>query len=277
MRSEDKSVLCFLGGHRAVIGDEVEFEPVRGEGGKLVAVHPRRTCLRRVAITGREQVLAANLVGMVVVTSVSDPTVHVPLLDRYVVAAYREDLRVAICLNKVDFSVSKELEYELSLREACSIKVIRTSVVQGLGIDNLAQFLSNEGGTWALVGHSGVGKTSLIAALCPGQNVGPIAEISKHWGMGRHTTSGSCIFNMPTGGEIVDSPGIRSFVPAGLDPVTVRTHFPMVRGLKCKFRDCLHRPGEQGCVAHKNVDPSLLRSYHKLLEDVTTAQQRRAP
>ena len=86
--------------------------------------------------------------------------------------------------------------------------------------------------------------------------------------MGRHTTTSSTIFALAGGGEIVDSPGIRSFTPAGLTTDDLRLHFPAVRDVQCQFRDCLHRDGEEGCNVPELVPPELVASYRSLLREL---------
>lgn len=270
--------MCFLAGLRAVVGDEVTWIPVHGEGGKLVEVLPRRTVLQRVDFTGREQVLAANLGGLLVVTAAQQPPFRAGLLDRYVVGARAAGLDVAVCMNKVDLGVPDEVERELALRETAEITVLRVSAGSGEGLAELRAFLAeaSRDAAWALVGHSGVGKTSLIGALLPGIDVGEVGDISEHWGTGQHTTTASRLFSLD-GGEVVDSPGIRTFAPGGLEARAVREHFPGMHGLGCRYRDCLHRPGEEGCVAEAEVHADLLASYRRLLGEIEGIDERRKP
>ncbi|MEN0065277.1 MAG: ribosome small subunit-dependent GTPase A [Myxococcota bacterium] len=266
---------CFLAGRRAVVGDRVHWVEARGEGGKLVSVGPRETALVRADARGREQVLAANLTGIAIITAPKQPPFRAGLLDRYVVAAAIGGLTSCVVLNKVDQGVSDEVERALRVREAAGVVVLRTSVPDAHGIDALAEQLQD--GTYALVGHSGVGKTSLAQALLPQVDVGEIGDLSEHWGTGQHTTTSSRIFSLPNGGELVDSPGIRTFAPGRLSASDVRQYFPMMQGLACKFRDCLHREGEQGCVAPDEIDPDLLASYRRLLHEIIALDDLRAP
>lgn len=279
VRDEDGERNCFLGGHRAVVGDDVRWTEAPGEGGKIVDVSARRTQLRRIDQRGGEQILAANLGGLLIVVAGQDPPFHAPLLDRYLVAASQEGLETAVVLNKVDLGVPDEVRAELAVREQLGTAVLEASVRSGVGVDGVRAFLAAHAADrpWALVGHSGVGKTSIISALLPEQDVGPIGEISEYWGTGRHTTSRSRLFDLPGGGQMVDSPGIRGFTPALLDPIDVRDHFPGLGQLGCQYRDCLHRPGEEGCVAEDEVEPSLLASWRHLLAEVEQIVKRRGP
>ncbi len=264
--------VCFLAGHRAVIGDRVQWVEVRGEGGKLVGVEPREGTLLRTDANGREQVLAAHLDGLLVVTAARNPPFRIGLVDRYVVACSAGGLVPAVVVNKADEGVPDEVLAELALR---GLEVLVVSAHTGEGLHALRERLRD--GTWAMVGHSGVGKTSLVAALLPDQDVGPVGELSDYWGTGQHTTTGSTIFRLPEGGEVVDSPGIRTFAPQRLDLGQVRMHFPGLGALGCRYRDCLHRPDEDGCVAEQDVDPSLLASYRRLLGEVVSLEERTKP
>ena len=141
-------------------------------------------------------------------------------MARYLVAASVSGLEAAICLNKADLEASDDVRNELSLWKSLGFTVLETSTKSGLGLTALTDFLSSEsavGSPWSLVGLSGVGKTSIVSMLLPNQDVGPIGEISEHWDQGKHTTTHSTIFELPEGGELCDSPGIRTFTPQALN------------------------------------------------------------
>lgn len=267
---------CFLSGHRAVVGDRVRAVPAPGEGGKITEVLPRTTVLTRCEPNGREEVLAANLGGLLVCASVASPPYRPGLVDRFAVGASADELPWALVLTKVDLGVGPSIEADLARWEANGVPILRVSVSTGEGIEALRAFLARQdGGPWCLVGHSGVGKTSLVAALLPGVDVGPIGDISAYWDQGRHTTTGGRLFTLPGGGAIADSPGIRSFLPGGLTPELVRDHFPGLHGLRCRYRDCLHREGEEGCAAPAALDPEVLVRYRRLLSEVAEIDARR--
>lgn len=270
----DGTRVCFLGGHRAVVGDRVRWVQAQGSGGKLTAVEPRDTVLARVDPRGREQVLAANLAGILVVVAGREPPFRAGLVDRYMVAAACSGLDVAVCINKCDQGVPAEVEAEVKLREGLGLRFLRASALLRHGLDELAEFLAAQDGPWAFVGHSGVGKTSLIAALIPDVDAGAVGELSEYWGTGQHTTTSSRLFTLPGGGEIADSPGIRTFTPGGLTVDNVRRYFPGMEGLQCRYRDCQHREEEDGCGAIDAVEPGLLKSYRRLLEDVRGVSER---
>lgn len=274
----DGERLCFLSGQRAVIGDRVRWTDAPGEGGKLMAVEPRTNELTRSDPKGHHEVLAANLGGLLVVVTPTDPPFHAPLLDRYIVGAGRANLPVAALLAKIDLPVPDGVAHALDARAKTGLPVLRCSARTGEGLDEVRAFLAeHDEGPWALVGYSGVGKTSLVGALLPEQDVGPVGAISEYWGTGRHTTSRSRLFVLPGGGEVADSPGIRGFIPAIDDPEAVRDHYPGMHALPCKYRDCLHRPDEAGCVAEATVEPELLAGYRELFQQVEAIHRRRGP
>ncbi len=276
VRAGHEEHVCFLAGHRAVVADDVAWVPVPGEGGKIVGVEPRRTALVRSDLRGREQILASNLAGLLVVTAPVEPPFRAGLLDRYVVAAGAGGLAAVGVVNKVDQGMPPEVAEALAHRRDAGVELFEVSAHSGAGIEALTARLGTEG-AWALVGHSGVGKTSLARALLPGVDVGAIGDLSEHWGTGQHTTTGSRIFSLPSGAELVDSPGIRTFAPGRLEAEQIRRHFPAVCDVACRYRDCLHRPGEDGCDAEARVGAPLLASYRRLLDEMLQLEERRRP
>ena len=270
VRDEEGERVCYLSGQRAVVGDRVRWEDAPGTGGKLVGVEERGCSLMRRDLRGKDRLLAANLKGIVVVVTPSLPDFDPMLVDRYLVAANAEGLSASICLNKLDLGVGEETQAYLQERESLGYSVFFVSARSGEGLPGLREHISKSTGAGegplALVGLSGVGKTSIIARLLPEVDVGPVGELSEYWDQGRHTTTGSRLFELPEGGELVDSPGIRSFTPAGLTASEVRDNFPGISALECKFRDCLHQPGQTGCRAEEECGPTMLRAYRRLID-----------
>lgn len=277
VRDDEGERACFLSGQRAVVGDRVRWVEARGEGGKVTSVAERDNVLIRADERGREQVLAANLAGVMIVCSPVEPAFRAGLLDRYLVAAGVSGLEAEVVLNKVDQGVPAEVEAELQLRIGTGVVVQRVSATTGEGLDALRERIASTDRPWTLVGHSGTGKTSIVGALLPGVDVGAIGALSEYWGQGKHTTTGSRLFAVPSGGWLVDSPGIRTFAPGRIDAEALRDWFPGVGPLACKYRDCLHREGEDGCVAEAEVPPGLLTSYRRLLAEILRLDDRKKP
>lgn len=270
VRDDEGDRVCFLSGNRVVIGDRVTWVEARGEGGKITSVLPRERVLGRSDFKGREQVVAANLGGLLVLSSARHPPYRQGLIDRYHLAALQAGIEVAIVLTKADLGVDAEVEADLAWREALGVPILRCVPPTGEGIEEVRSFLVAHAGEgpWALVGHSGVGKTSLIHALLPEADVGPMGEVSEYWDTGTHSTTHSRMYELAAGVEIADSPGIRTFLPSGLTPSLVKQLFPGMAELRCRYRDCLHRPNEEGCVAEDQVDEALLTRYRRLLDEV---------
>lgn len=271
--------VCVLAGHRAVVGDEVTWVEVQGSGGKINEVLPRERTLVREDFNGRTRVVASHLGGLAVVASTQLPPYRPGLMDRYQVAASAAGLDLVIILTKTDLGTPDLVSADLAWRAEHGVDTVRCNAKTGEGVDAMRELVRERGapGPWALVGHSGVGKTSLAAALLPDINVGPIGEVSEFWGTGQHTTTGSRIYELENGLEIADSPGIRTFLPSGLQPENVRDHFPGIGGLGCRYRDCLHRPDEDGCIADTEVDPAVLVRYRRLLGEVVDMRGRLGP
>ena len=270
VRDEAGERVCYLSGQRAVVGDRVRWEEAPGTGGKLVGVEERERVLMRRDVRGKERLLAANLKGIIIVVTPSRPDFDPMLVDRYLVAASAGGLEACICLNKNDLGVADEVQDYLSKREKLGYSVFSISAKTGDGVSELRAAITEstrgDQGPMALVGLSGVGKTSIIAKLLPGVDVGPVGELSDYWDQGQHTTTGSRLFELPEGGEMVDSPGIRTFTPAGLTAAEVRDHFPGMRGLQCQFRDCLHQVGQKGCEIEEALDELTVKAYRRLIE-----------
>jgi len=274
VRTDDGDRDCQLVGQRAVIGDRVRVRDGQGAGA-IEAVLPRRTELRRADPGGRPQVIAANLDGLLITASAANPPMHAPLVDRYVLASREADLEPIICLTKVELGVSEDVAAALAVRARLGFTVLYTSAHRGDGVDEVRARIE-AGGVWALVGPSGTGKTSLAQALLPEVAVGAVGTLSEHDRMGRHTTTASTLFPLGAG-WLADSPGIRTFLPDVLDAEEVARRFPGVDDPPCRYRDCLHREGEDGCAAPDTVDPVMLDSYRRLMAEILTTRARVRP
>ena len=244
-----------VAGDRVWIVDEGEHAVVGG-------FQPRRTELRRSGNSG-VRVVCANADVLAIVCASQDPPFRPGLVDRMLVAAASAGMTATVVLNKCDTGMPEEVLERLALYEDLGVPVFMLSALQSKNLDEFRASL--QGRTTVLAGHSGVGKSSLLRALVPDakREVGSVDE----WGRGRHTTTGACAFELAGGaGIVVDMPGVREYGVGFVLKEELRTLFPELAGLRCRYQDCVH-DGEDGCLAEDACDPIRLESYRKLLEE----------
>jgi ribosome biogenesis GTPase / thiamine phosphate phosphatase len=236
------------------VGDRVEVE----EGGqgmlRVVGVGPRTSFLARAARAARGgrdrvQVIAANADQAVIVSSAADPPFRPGLVDRFALLALRGGMTPLLCLNKVDLAGPEEARRLVG--ESClPLDAVHVSAARGDGLDALRGALA--GRTSVLVGHSGVGKSSLLGRLFPSESFAT-REVSGRTRKGRHTTASARLYPLPEGGHVIDTPGVRA-VPLGtIHPTEVAELFPEIHGAApCRFRPCTHLR-EPGCTVREGV------------------------
>ncbi len=228
-------------------GDEVRIRP-RGEGWQLHAVLPRRTSLSRPdPQTGRTRTIVANVEAVVIVVSVVAPPLHPRLIDRYLTAIHRGGARGIVVVNKIDLHETPEdLAADLELVKPYAemdVPVFPVSTETGEGIDAVRAVLI--GNMSVFVGHSGVGKSSLVNALTEEQLA--FAGDVDDTGRGRHTTTRSTLVEA-RGLRVIDTPGIRAFAVQFKNPAEIAECFPEFEAAGgCRFGDCIHLQ-EPGCA-----------------------------
>ncbi len=257
-------------------GDEVVVSHNGHSRGIVDAVLPRRSALARpdVFYSHLQQVIVANVDQLLVVASWRDPNFWPELVDRYLLAAVRNNLAPVVCINKVDLAEDPAPldETARALRRA-GYRVILTSAVTGEGLAELRDVL--HGKTTALAGLSGVGKSSLLSAAEPGLNL-KVGEVNEHQHMGRHTTTQVSLHGLAAGGFVADTPGIREMGLAGLrqaDLGQLYAEFALFAA-RCEYANCSHTR-EPGCAVKQAVrrgELYLMRyeSYRKIWADLPT-------
>jgi ribosome biogenesis GTPase / thiamine phosphate phosphatase len=267
-----RRVHCRLQGRRlaAVCGDRVQWTPAHTEGGAghIVGILPRRNLLSRLNSRGDAEPVAANLHQLLAVVA-PIPAPDFGLCDRYLAAAEWNGLDACVVANKCDLDDgSGRLATALADYVRIGYAVVPASRRVENGVDALRARLA--GGTSVLVGQSGVGKSSLTNALVPGAGAA-VDEVSRASESGRHTTSTALLHALPSGGELIDSPGVRDFSPPLPAPREIAGGYREISALagSCRFRDCLHRH-EPGCqvvsaFARGLVSARRLESYRRLL------------
>jgi ribosome biogenesis GTPase / thiamine phosphate phosphatase len=276
-------VHCRLHGRRlaVVCGDRVRWAPGRTEGGAglVVEILPRRSVLARLTLRGETEIVAANLTQLVAVVAPA-PAPDFGLCDRYLAAAVWSGLGACIVANKCDLAFPDEMAAALEDYRRIGFAVVRASKREAGGVEMLREQLAGE--TSVLVGQSGVGKSTLINLLVPGVEA-EVDSVSRATESGRHTTTSSSLYAVPTGGELVDSPGVRDFSPPLPGAREIGSGFREVAGLSgnCRFRDCLHR-AEPGCAviaaaSRGEIAARRLASYLRLLRLAEEMDARGAP
>ena len=267
-----------------VSGDKVIWRPglesMEGINGVVEAVEPRTSVLTRPDYYDGLKPVAANVEQMVIVSSVL-PELSLNIIDRYLVASETLNIAPLLVLNKIDLLEQEQLaEYKSWLAEYQRIgyKVLFVSKQTGEGIEELEAELKDRINIF--VGQSGVGKSSLVNALMPQFNVEE-GEISENSGLGQHTTTASRLYHIPTGGDLIDSPGVREFGLWHLEADEITKAFvefrPFLGG--CKFRDCKHND-DPGCALRQAVEDGEINqirfdNYHRILESMAEMKANR--
>ena len=238
----------------------------------VVAVKERSNLLVKTGFAGAIKPVAANIGQLVIVTSLK-PKPNPYLIDRYLTAAENLPAKALIVINKVDLMdhETKRLVDDLTkLYKGIGYHVISSSMKQDTGLDALSEALSNT--TSILVGLSGVGKSSIVKAILPKEEI-RIGETSEATGEGKHTTTVSALYHLKCNGIIIDSPGVRDFTPINNSISEITHGFKDVRKFNgaCKFSNCSHT-NEPGCAMKKAVSDGLLNeqrfnNYLRMLQE----------
>jgi len=262
---------------KPVCGDIVKFqihsEIVQGRDyqGVIEAIEDRRSLVERLEPGGRKpRSLVANLDTLVVVTSVSTPPLKPGLIDRYLVCAHHWGLDPLIVINKWELAEELDLLYE-RLYEALGYRCMMVSAKEGFGIDEIKSVLT--GRCSAFLGHSGVGKSSLLNCLFPGANLAT-GELSIQSQRGTHTTTASRLLPFENGGFIIDTPGVREFGITGIASNELSGCFPEFApfSAQCRFQPCSHTH-EPDCAVRNAVENDELaqfryQAYLKMLSEI---------
>lgn len=244
---------------RPVCGDRVKVQPIPNEPEWLItSIDTRQNELTRPDSRGRREVLAANL-SCIVVMAAPEPEPDWYIVDRYLAAAENIGARGVVVYNKTDISGPSETAAAiLGSYTECGYPVLECSAESGLNLDKLAAELTGE--TAIIVGQSGVGKSTVINRLVgeTGQRTGALSRAS---GEGRHTTVNSVMLDLPGGGVVIDSPGVRDYAPAVDTAVAVIHGFREIseHGQNCRFANCSHLR-EPNCAVKRAVDDGVIQA-----------------
>jgi ribosome biogenesis GTPase len=261
-----------------VVGDVVEFELNEDGTGVIEKIPERKNYLSRkapyikgVSEKGRrfEQIIAANIDYTFCVVSVDKPKFNNRVLDRMLVTAESCETTPIIFINKYDLFKKKRKDYWYELYTTLGYKVIRTSVITGQGIDEIKNVI--QGKTSVFIGHSGVGKSSILNQLDPRINQ-KVGEVSEVWNKGRHTTVTAQLFKLNENTFVIDTPGVREIEPFGLTREDITHYFREIAivARNCKFNTCTHTH-EPDCAVKEAVEQEIIpyeryESYLRLVE-----------
>lgn len=273
------------------VGDFVLFEKIAPHEGVIAFVEPRCSTLSRADNLSRrkEQLIAANIDQVIITASVISPQVKPFLIDRYIIAARKGNMKPIIVINKIDLLKDEQVEewlryQEQEILEECiraykiaGIPLIKLSGATGEGIDLLKDIMKDKASVFS--GQSGVGKSSLINAMTSYDlAIGGIVDKTQK---GSHTTTTTSLLQLPFGGWCVDTPGIKSFGVWDLKKDEVEGYFNEIHecGKRCHFPDCSHSH-EDGCAVIEAVEKGKisglrLDSYHSILMSIDEEHVRR--
>ncbi len=249
----------------SVAGDKVVFQKTDNNEGVVTAIQPRTNELKR-----QKKLIASNIDQLWLVVAL-EPHYEFELIDRYLIMAENENLPINIIVNKIelaknpdqtsrDFSIYKNIDYQVHF----------LSVKEEHNLDSLKSNLSDK--THIFLGQSGVGKSSLINTLIPDLDL-RVDEISTKTKLGRHTTTNTTIHHIPSGGDLIDSPGIREFQINELSSKQILNGYREFKSYlgKCRFRNCQH-VNEPDCAIRNALDsekihPARYQSYINLISE----------
>lgn len=258
------------------VGDQVDLTVGDDGKGMIDEIHDRKNYIPRKATrSGRdEQILVANIDRAWVVQSIKMPTVKRGFIDRFLVACEAYEIPAGVIINKTDLlneSNRRELDSITDTYTSIGYPVLHTSIEKPDTIRTLREETKNR--TSVLVGHSGVGKTSLINSLDPGIDLS-VGDVSSYSEKGKHTTTYARLLELDNGGFIVDTPGIKEFGLVNIEPYELSLFFPEMREPRqdCKFNNCTHnhepKCGVVDAFERGEIDPERYHSYLNMLDGI---------
>lgn len=235
------------------VGDFVEFSTKDPSIATVENVLERGSCLSRPATAKKDftQVLVSNVDRLIIVSSTAEPDFNDGIVDRFLVIAFKEKLKPVIVLNKTDLADPAKFGHFLDAWRSVSCETLLTSAVTGDGIEDLKEIMI--GGTSVMVGHSGVGKSTLLNRISPGLNL-KIGKISSYSGRGVHTTSRASLFKIADEAWVADTPGLKVLGFSDINQKNLKDNYPDFQRYSgdCRFLDCRHID-EPGCAVKDSI------------------------
>ena len=266
------------------VGDYVQLITNQEGTAFISSIEDRRNYIIRKSpnLSKQSHILAANVDQALLVVTVNYPQTSTTFIDRFLAGAEAYRVPVIIIFNKTDLLTEEELHYQKMMRtlyETIGYQCIELSAATGEGVDELRSFIKEKKSL--LSGNSGVGKSTLINQLIPDAEQ-RTAEISEAHNSGMHTTTFSEMLELPEGGYLIDTPGIKGFGTFDIEKEELTGYFKEIFKFSqdCKFSDCTHTH-EPGCAVIKAVEEhyiaaSRYQSYLSMLEDKDENKYREA-
>ena len=264
------------------VGDNVLFE-VNAEGQALISeILPRRNYIIRKAsnLSKESHIIASNVDLSFLVVTLAHPETSTVFIDRFLATAQAYNVPVCLIFNKTDLYTDEErqrAENLIALYEGLGYRCFCTSALLGEGVESLKNEIT--GKITLFSGHSGVGKSSLIKVLLPHMEI-KIGEISDYHQKGRHTTTFSEMYELPEGGYLIDTPGIKGFGTIEMIDSEIGHFFPEIfeKSRECRFGNCTHTH-EPGCAVTKAVEEGAIaasryQSFLSIMDDATESKYR---
>ncbi len=262
------------------VGDDVLLEPESDteNSAMITEILPRRNYVTRQSPSHKMQhhIIAANLDQSIIFATLRDPRTSQGFIDRFLVTCEAYHVPAIVVFNKLDIYRNKESAKFEELKEVyehIGYKVFGISVAKEEGIEELKSQLHDK--TTLMSGHSGVGKSSFINAIFPSFRL-KTKDVSGWSGKGMHTTTFAEMYDLPGGGRIIDTPGMREFGIVNISRQELSHYFPEMRKLiqDCHFNDCLH-VNEPGCAVKAAVEAGSIHveryvSYYNILESISS-------
>lgn len=260
------------------VGDEVMVATENeGEGTVMITeILSRRNYITRQSPSHKmhHHIVASNLDQSLLFATLRDPKTSQGFIDRFLVTCEAYHIPALIVFNKADLYKKKELEqYEVlkAMYNDIGYTTVLMSLPRGEGVDEVKSILKDK--TTLMSGHSGVGKSTFINSIFPELNL-KTQDVSGWSGKGMHTTTFAEMFDLPFGGRIIDTPGMREFGLVDISKQELSHYFPEMAKLinDCQFNNCLHID-EPGCAVKKAVEDGIISedrffSYYKILESI---------
>ena len=257
------------------VGDRVSITPNQEGTAFITSIEDRKNYIIRKSsnLSKQSHIIAANVDQAFLVVTINRPVTSTTFIDRFLASAEAYRVPVVLLFNKTDALEDEEREYQqmmIDLYETVGYQCLAISAANGSGMDKVRELLA--GKTTVLSGNSGVGKSTLINSLLPDVQL-KTAEISDAHNAGTHTTTFSEMIELPEGGYIIDTPGIKGFGTCDIEPEELTSYFKEIfhYSKDCRFNNCTHTH-EPGCAVLKAVEEHYIAqsrylSYLNMLED----------